>query len=191
VKSARSTLLVNGYEIVPPTCLIVDDENLILTMVGEFLRCMGYLSSTATSAENALELLANAPFSLMITDMRMGGMDGLELTKLAKRSYPDMPIIVMTGYIDDHSYDEAIEAGASDFLKKPFTMNELKTRVVRVMRDAQIMELLKQKGKALEEVSTMMIAGLQEEAQQKFSLLEKEIAALKETMMTGKALDKR
>jgi DNA-binding NtrC family response regulator len=174
-------------EIKSPTCLVVDDDRLILSLVAEFLETSGYICSTAESAEDALELLARRSFMLMITDLRLGGMNGLELTKRVKKIHPDMPIIVMTGYIDDHSYDEAIEAGAADFLKKPFTMNEVKTRVGRVVRDARLMALLKKKEKAIEEVSTMMIAGLQDEAFQKIAALEAEIARLKESLFTGKA----
>lgn len=168
------------------TCLIVDDDPMVLSVVKECLQSVGYTCAIAMSAENALDLLAESAFSLMITDLQMGAMDGIELTKRVKKSHPAMPIIVMTGYIDDHSYDEAIEAGAADFLKKPFTMNEIRTRVGRVVRDALIVGLLKKKEKDIEEISTMMIAGLQEEAHQKFVALEAEIARLKAEMLAGK-----
>jgi len=168
------------------SCLIVDDDSMILSLVRQFLQPMGYTCSIASSAESALELLEGKSFSLMITDLLMGGMDGLALTKHVKKLHPAMPIIVMTGFIDDHSYDEAIEAGAADFLKKPFTMNEIKTRVTRVMRDAQFIDVLKKKEKAMEEISTMMIAGLQDEAQKKLVLLEAEIARLKKAILIGK-----
>lgn len=171
-----------------PTCLIVDDDSIILSVVKECLHAIGYSCSLAMSAENALDLLAEKSFCLMITDLQMGAMDGIELTKRVRKSHSAMPIIVMTGYIDDHSYDEAIDAGACDFLKKPFTMNEIRTRVNRVMRDAQFIDLLKQKEKAMEEISAMMINGLQEEAQQKFIALESEIARLKEEVFAGRKL---
>lgn len=169
-----------------PTCLIVDDEPLILSLVKEFLQSIGYTCATALSAEHALELLSDNSFSLMMTDLQLGGMDGLELTKRVRKSHPTMPIIVMTGYTEDHSFDEAIEAGAADFLKKLFTMNEVRTRVSLVMREAQLMDLLKQKGRETEEISTMMIAGLQEEAQQRFVALEAEIARMRDSLLSCK-----
>jgi DNA-binding response OmpR family regulator len=169
-----------------PTCLIVDDEPLILSLVKEFLQSIGYTCATALSAEQALELLSGNSFSLMMTDLQLGGMDGLTLTKLTKKTHPSMPIIVMTGYTEDHSFDEAIAAGAADFLKKPFTMNEVRTRVGLVMRESQLMDLLKQRGKETEEISTMMIAGLQEEAQQRFVVLEEEIARMKAELLSCK-----
>jgi len=68
----------------------------------------------------------------MITDIVLPEMNGLELTKKAKNLKPQMAIIIATGYIDVFSYDEAIEAGASDFLKKPFTVKELTARAKHV-----------------------------------------------------------
>ncbi|HCC54972.1 MAG TPA: hypothetical protein DEQ20_08635 [Desulfobulbaceae bacterium] len=168
------------------TCLIVDDDNMILSVVKQCLETIGYTCATAISAEDALKILDEASFSLMITDLQMGGMNGIELTRLTKKVYPSMSIIAMTGYIDDHHYDEAIEAGASDFLKKPFTINEISARVERVARDAHFLELLKKKEKSMEEISTMMIAGLQEEAKQKFAALEAEIVQLKEAILSCK-----
>jgi len=162
------------------TCLIVDDERLILTMISDCLSNLGYTCTTATSAENALKILIHSSFDIMITDIQMAGMTGIELTRDAKQLYPTMPIIVMTGFTEEYSYDEVIEAGAADFLKKPFSMKELDTRVARVIRDMKLMALLKQKGKDLEEVSTLMIAGLQEEALKKITTLEEEIRHLKE-----------
>jgi diguanylate cyclase (GGDEF)-like protein len=65
----------------------------------------------------------------MISDIVMPGMDGFELTEKAKKLRPDMLVIIMTGYTEDFSFDRAIEAGASDFIKKPFTLQELIIRI--------------------------------------------------------------
>ena len=161
-------------------CLIVDDEQIILSMISDCLGALGYSCVTATSAEAALTLLVHSSFDIMITDIQMAGMTGIELTRDAKQLYPTMPVIVMTGFTDEYSYDEVIEAGADDFLKKPFSIKELDTRVARVIRDVNLMSLIKQKSKELEEVSTLMIAGLQEEALEKIATLEQEIRHLKE-----------
>jgi diguanylate cyclase (GGDEF)-like protein len=81
---------------------------------------------------SALELVGTESFDIMITDIVLPEMNGLELTKKAKKVKPRMAIIIATGYIDAFSYDEAIEAGASDFLKKPFTVKELTARAKHV-----------------------------------------------------------
>ena len=164
----------------PRRCLIVDDEPMMCLLISDFLGSLGYQCVTAKSGEAAMEILAGAPFDIMITDIMMGGMTGIELTKKAKKLYESMPIIVMTGFSDEYSYDEVIDAGAADFLKKPFSMKELDTKLARVLRDVHLMAMLKKKGKELEEVSTLMIAGLQEEALKKVERLEEEIRRLKE-----------
>jgi DNA-binding NtrC family response regulator len=69
-----------------------------------------------------------------ITDIVMQSMKGLQLTKQVKFSWPNTNVIVMAGVIDDYSYDQAIEAGASDFIKKPFTVHEMMVRIKQVMR---------------------------------------------------------
>ncbi len=163
-------------------CLIVDDEDLILQLLSTFLRLEGYICTTATSGEAALDMLNSEPFDIMITDVAMHAMNGIELTKKAKDLYFDMPIIIMTGFLDEYTYDGAIEAGASDFLKKPFTPKEMLTRITRVMRDANIVASLKHKGKITEAISTEMIAGLEEESQEKIEELEKEVKNLKEQL---------
>ena len=161
-------------------CLIVDDEPVIRTMVSDCLDNRGYACVIAKSAEIALELLAGSSFDIMITDIQMDGMTGIELTRMTRKLFPSMPVIVMTGFTDEYSYDEVVEAGAADFLKKPFSIKELDTRVARSIRDAQLISHVKKKGKDLEEVSTLMIAGLQEEALKKIATLEEEIRHLKE-----------
>ncbi|MCL4476819.1 MAG: GGDEF domain-containing response regulator [Nitrospirae bacterium] len=89
----------------------------------------GYRCETATSAESALELIGKTFFDIMLTDISFPGMKGFELTEQARKLRPEMMVIIMTGFIDEFSYDGAIEAGASDFIKKPFTFKELKVRI--------------------------------------------------------------
>ncbi len=112
--------------------IIVDDDESLLPMLKEMFLSEGYRCETATSAEFALELIRKTSFDIMLTDIALPGMKGFELTELAKKLRPDMAIIVMTGFIEDFSYDKAIEAGASDFIRKPFTVKELKARVEHV-----------------------------------------------------------
>ena len=164
-------------------CLIVDDEPIMLRVINDCLAEFGFTCASVTSAEAALEILAAEPFDLMITDIQMGGMTGIELTREAKRLYEEMPVVVMTGFTDEYSYDQVVEAGAADFLKKPFSMKELGTRVTRVIRDSDLMAIIKKKGKDLEEISTLMIAGLQDEALEKVERLEEEVRRLKESLL--------
>lgn len=112
--------------------LIVDDDESLLEMFQTALSIEGYRCETAETIEKALELITNIPFDVLIADIKMPGVTGLELTERAKKIRPEMAAIVMTAYIEEFSYDSAIEVGASDFIKKPFTVRELIARIQHV-----------------------------------------------------------
>jgi len=82
-----------------------------------------------------LEILASFNVDIVLTDIMMQGMDGLELTRKIKESY-NSDVMVMTGYSAEYSYEKAVQAGASDFIFKPFRFEELNLRINRVLREA-------------------------------------------------------
>ena len=118
--------------------LIVDDDESLLDIFKTRLLSEGYRCETAAKVESALELINKIPFDIMITDIKMPGLTGFELTEKAKKIRPDMAVIIMTAYIEEFSYDDAIEAGASDFIKKPFTVKELIVRIHHVILQEKI-----------------------------------------------------
>lgn len=112
--------------------MMVDDDEALLKALQGMLAELGYASETFTSGEQALARVPSSPAAVLLTDVAMKGMGGFELTRAVKRARPDINVIVMTGFVDDFSYDQAIEAGAADFIKKPFTVQELVMRVKHV-----------------------------------------------------------
>jgi len=117
--------------------LIVDDDVAIRESMNEFVDMSGYESSTAASAEEALEMLEEKSADVVITDIMLPGMDGLELTDRIKKNH-DIDVIVMTGYSGDYSYEEAISKGASDFVFKPVRFEELLLRLRRVLKERNL-----------------------------------------------------
>jgi diguanylate cyclase (GGDEF)-like protein len=117
--------------------LIVDDDRAISDSMQEFVHMVGYQASNAYTAEEALELLKTNAIQVVITDIMLPGMTGLELTEAIKREF-DADVIVMTGYSGDFSYEEAINIGASDFVIKPVRFEELLLRLKRVLRERQL-----------------------------------------------------
>jgi two-component system, cell cycle response regulator len=117
--------------------LIVDDDEAIRESMNEFVDMSGYQSLTAVSAEEALARMASEAVDVVITDIMLPGMDGLELTDRIKKEY-DIDVIVMTGYSGDYSYEEAISKGASDFVFKPVRFEELLLRLRRVLKERRI-----------------------------------------------------
>ncbi len=116
--------------------LIVDDDPAIRKSMSDFIDFSGYKALQADSGFNALELLKKHHVDVVITDIMMPGMNGLELTDLIKKDF-DTEVIVITGYSGDYSYVDAIGKGASDFIFKPFRLEELLLRLKRVLRERQ------------------------------------------------------
>jgi len=117
--------------------LIVDDDDAIRDAMREFIEISGYHTFSAASAEDALEILRSNVIQVVITDIMLGGMDGLELTDKIIKDY-DADVIVMTGYSGDYSYEEAITKGASDLVFKPVRFEELLLRLKRVLKERHL-----------------------------------------------------
>ncbi|QTA79928.1 Two component system response regulator, GGDEF domain-containing [Desulfonema limicola] len=122
--------------------LIVDDDVTVRFLMNEFMETVGYQAYMASNGEEALELLKTNPVDVVVTDIMMPGMDGLELTELIKLNY-DIEVIVMTGYSGDYSYEEVINKGASDFVFKPVRFEELLLRLKRVLKERYLKEELR------------------------------------------------
>lgn len=120
-----------------PRILIVDDDLSIRDTMQEFIETSGYEASVASSAEEALDMLSVSTLEVVITDIMLPGMDGLELTDRIKRDY-EIDVIVMTGYSTEYSYEEAISKGASDFVFKPVRFEELLLRLKRVLNERRL-----------------------------------------------------
>jgi two-component system, cell cycle response regulator len=133
--------------------LVVDDDTAIKDSVEEYLTYLSYRVDTAASAEEALRKLETFPADVVLTDIMMHGMDGLELTRTIKEKY-DVDVMVMTGYSADYSYEEAVKTGASDFIFKPFRFEELDLRIKRVLREA---ELKRERSRLLKEMEQLAI----------------------------------
>ncbi len=117
--------------------LIVDDDIAIRDSMNEFVEISGFQSTMAASAEDALAILEKEKVDVVITDIMLPGMDGLELTDQIKNKY-DVDVIVMTGYSGDYSYEEAVSKGASDFVFKPVRFEELMLRLRRVLKERRL-----------------------------------------------------
>ena len=125
--------------------LVVDDDATTIKILEETLNSFGYKCRTANNGFEALELIRNEIFSVAICDIRMPGMDGLEVMAAARKIAPDIPFIVITGFAEEYVYDQIIEAGAADFIQKPIKLGELRIKLNRVLDE----RLLLKKNRAL------------------------------------------
>jgi two-component system, NtrC family, response regulator AtoC len=108
-----------------PHLLFVDDEPALRALMAERLRERGFEVAEAENGEKALQLLDQFAFDLLITDLRMPGIDGAQVIQAARERYPGIVAIVITGYGTVKDAVDAIKRGASDFIAKPFQFDEL------------------------------------------------------------------
>jgi two-component system response regulator GlrR len=112
---------------------VVDDDPDLLRLLGLRLEGNGYRVSTAISAEEALSYLSAQRFGLLITDLRMGGMDGLELLSRVKADYPILPVILLTAHGTIPDAVKATRLGAFGFVTKPFDPQDLLEQVAKAL----------------------------------------------------------
>jgi two-component system cell cycle response regulator len=133
--------------------LIVDDDAEIKNSIHEFITKSGYNCLTASSAEEAVELLKSNHVNVAIADIMLPGKDGLELTDIMKQKH-DIDVIVMTGYSNEYSYEEVITKGASDLIFKPFRFEELLLRLKKVLKNRQV---IKDRARVLDKLEKLAI----------------------------------
>lgn len=109
--------------------LVVDDYDHIRQMLYEVLKDQGYHITTAPSGEAALEILSSQNFDLVITDLNMGRVNGIEVLKKAKSLSPQPRVIIATGNSDVTYVIEALRCKADDYLLKPFRIADLLDRI--------------------------------------------------------------
>lgn len=163
--------------------LIVDDDSSVRQMLSALLLSKGYQCQTACDGTEALRRVISDSFDAVITDVVMPQMDGITLTREILKWNPLLPIMVMTGYSESHTADEAVGAGASEFVSKPFNIDEFCLRVQRMMRDNAIIRRIKDREQQINKISSTMIAGIQKDSVKMIDSLSKELNDLKELLL--------
>ena len=133
-----------------PNLLIVDDEASILQLFQMALQQKENTVTTANSAAEALEKMKTEFFDLIVTDLSMPGMDGMELLKKTKEVSPETSVIMMTAYGSTQTAVDAMKAGAYDYLTKPIQLEDLKKTIQNAMTKAE----LQRENEALKKVTT-------------------------------------
>ena len=145
--------------------LVVDEDAAIRDVIAEALTAEGYLVATAADADTATELMTQTPFEVVITDLRLSGLRGLELLKTVKSSYPDTQVIIATSYACLESAVEALRAGAYDYLTKPFedialvsaAVNRATEKILLWRKHTQLIDDLKKSKEDLERMNDTLL----------------------------------
>jgi DNA-binding response OmpR family regulator len=136
--------------------LVVDDDRVILELASIVLRSDGYSVRTANDGIQALNLLAEEPFELVLLDFMMPKKDGLEVLQEIKEKSPDVAVIIFTGMGSENIAVNAMKAGAADYIIKPFRNHDLLERTATVLRSRHLelhnRELLVERDRHLREI---------------------------------------
>ncbi len=118
--------------------MVVDDELFVRELLLEFLSSEGYEVSLADSGEKAVKLMQSEPADVVLVDLKMPGIDGIETLRQIKKTAPNTLSIVMTGYPTIDSSIEALRCGAHDYVVKPFKLNDLKSSIERALEEHKL-----------------------------------------------------
>ncbi len=129
----------------PSRLLIIDDDESVRLLLRDLLEEAGYAVRTAKSGEEALQLIRVATYDIIITDLRLSGMYGLEVVKEVKAIDPGIDVIVMTGYASVNSAVESMKAGAIDYITKPFNSDHIKMVVQKSLERREYQRLAQER----------------------------------------------
>jgi len=139
--------------------LFVDDDPVTCSIFERFCEGRPYTGTVMDAADRALERFRSEPFDLVVTDLRMPGLDGLGFVRAIREHDPEAAVLVVTGYSSVENAVESIKAGALDFIKKPFDLDELAIQVDKALEQVRVVRensLLKQSLQARHPVTGMV-----------------------------------
>ena len=120
--------------------LVADDDRWLLESMADWLASEGYSVQTAGSIEETTKHLARESFDLLLSDVRFDDGDGMNLLRKARKRFPELPILMMTGYAGPDAARDSIAAGAFEMLTKPIIDDELQTAIQRALKQKSISE---------------------------------------------------
>jgi putative two-component system response regulator len=122
-----------GTDISPPVCLVVDDEPRLRQVILHLMRSDGFRCYEAGDGSDALRMLERHPATIVLTDIRMPKMDGIELLRQVRARYPETAVMMLTAVADVESAVSCFAIGALDYLTKPFNLEEVRARVAQAL----------------------------------------------------------
>jgi len=168
--------------------LIVDDDDSLRRVIEFNLQKRGYTTTAAESAEKALKILKSSDFDLLISDMRMPGMEGIQLMEKAREMRPDLPVIFITAFGSIEKAVEAVKLGAYDYITKPFDTDEFLHAIDRAIDHQRLIaENIKLRAELEKQYSFSDIIGNSEAMQQIFSTIKKVADTDATILITGES----
>jgi len=170
------------------TILVVDDDQDMRTLLCDELQERGYRIAAASDGREALKKLGEEDCAVVLTDLRMRGMQGLELLNEVKRDYPGTNVIIMTAFGSVESAIDAMKHGAYDYVTKPIKNEEMALVVEKAVRDAQLRREVQQLRRAVrEDFSFHHILGKSKPMREVFDLIRRVADSQTNVLITGES----
>ncbi len=137
MRSAPAYALARAYAERMPRVLVVDDDPTVAEVVLGYLRRDGFEAAHAADGLSALAIAASAPPDIVVLDLMLPGIDGLEVCRRLRAERPDLPVVMLTARGEEDDRIAGLEVGADDYVVKPFSPRELALRVRSVLRRSE------------------------------------------------------
>jgi DNA-binding NtrC family response regulator len=121
----------------PRRLLVIDDEAIVGKRLLQVFGKMGFKVEVFDSPAPAMEAAAMKPFDIVVTDLKMEGMDGMEVLTRVRQLNPATRVIIITGYAQPETAEEAFQLGVFDFIPKPFRLEQLKESILRALDELE------------------------------------------------------
>src|SRR6266581_2053573 len=168
--------------------LIVDDEPSMRDFLSILLEREGYATDRAENAESAVNMLDSAGYDLIISDVQMPGLNGLDLLKMVKRSAPETAVLLITAFSTSEQAVEAMKFGAYDYIAKPFKVEEIKVLVRNALEKRNLeKENLRLKKEIVERYSFSGLVGKSKKMRDIYTLIEKLSASMASVLILGES----
>jgi DNA-binding NtrC family response regulator len=125
--------MIENSETKPRRLLVIDDETIVGKRLHQVFGKMGFTVEVFDSAAPAMEAADTHPFDIVVTDLKMEGMDGIDVLTHVRQGNPSTRVIIITGYAQPETEAEAFKLGVFDFIPKPFRLEQLKESILRAV----------------------------------------------------------
>jgi DNA-binding NtrC family response regulator len=171
-----------------PHILVVDDEEAMRESLNDWLKEDGYEVGLAASGQEAIDMVRQEPWEIILLDLKMPGMDGLETLKHLKKARPDAEILMMTAYATVDTAVQAMKEGAFDYLVKPFDPDEIEILIKKILKHKElILENILLRKKLEERDQFDEIIGRSDAMQQIFELIKRVAPTDSTVLITGES----
>jgi DNA-binding NtrC family response regulator len=168
--------------------LIIDDDEAILDSCSQVLKKDNHEFVTARTGQEAIDIVTNELFHVVLLDLKLPGMDGMTVLEKLKTEYPEVPVIIITAHASIDSAVEAMKKGAFDYLPKPFTPQELRLAIRKALRNREIvLENLYLRKELESKIGFDMVVGKSKRMQEIFDLVRRVAPTDSTVLLTGES----